>query len=141
MIISMIRPATEGDAQRVAEIYNHYVLSTTVTFEENVVAVATMAQRIAETQRTLPYLVAEDEAQRGNRLRLRQPLEIALRLPRHCQNDRLCSPGLPPPGPRRAPLPRSSPPCESAPFTLSSTGSPLTHQPIARHQPGVSARE
>jgi phosphinothricin acetyltransferase len=64
MIISMIRPATEGDAQRVAEIYNHYVLSTTVTFEENVVAVATMAQRIAETQRTLPYLVAEDEAQR-----------------------------------------------------------------------------
>lgn len=59
----MIWPATDGDAQRTGETYNHYVLSTTVTFEEDVGAVATKAQRIAETQRILPYLVAEDEAQ------------------------------------------------------------------------------
>ncbi len=49
MTISMIRTATDGDAQRVVEIYNHYALSTTVTFEENVVEGATMAQRTAET--------------------------------------------------------------------------------------------
>lgn len=63
MINSMIRTATERDAQRVAEIYNHYVLSTTVTFEEIAVEADSMAQRIAETLVALPFLVAENEAQ------------------------------------------------------------------------------
>ncbi|MFP6897939.1 MAG: GNAT family N-acetyltransferase [Roseibacillus sp.] len=60
----MIRPATQNDAQRVVEIYNHYIESTIVTFEENPVGVSTMAERIAETQRSLPFLVAENEENR-----------------------------------------------------------------------------
>ncbi|MEO6005667.1 MAG: phosphinothricin acetyltransferase, partial [Opitutus sp.] len=34
----MIRPATEDDAAAIAAIYNHYVLKTIITFEEDAVA-------------------------------------------------------------------------------------------------------
>lgn len=57
-----IRPATPDDAAQIAEIYNHYVLTSTITFEEEPVSAAEMAQRIAEIQATsLPWLVATSD--------------------------------------------------------------------------------
>jgi L-amino acid N-acyltransferase YncA len=57
----MIRPATAADAEPIARIYNHYVLRTIVTFEEEPVTTLDMAQRIEETLAAgLPWLVAED---------------------------------------------------------------------------------
>lgn len=54
-----IRSATLDDAAQIAEIYNHYVLTSTITFEEEPVSADQMAQRIAEIQATsLPWLVA-----------------------------------------------------------------------------------
>ena len=54
-----IRPATLEDAEQIAEIYNHYVLTSTITFEEEPVSAAEMAHRISEVQAaSLPWLVA-----------------------------------------------------------------------------------
>ena len=53
----MIRSATTEDAVRICEIYNHYVLNSTITFEEQVVAVDEMKERITETLAGLPWLV------------------------------------------------------------------------------------
>lgn len=59
----MIRDATPADAAVLAGIYNHYVLDTTVTFEETSVSEAEMASRIAEVQAAkLPWVVVEDDA-------------------------------------------------------------------------------
>ena len=58
----MIRSAEEGDADALAEIYNHYVTSTVVTFEEEAVAAEDMAQRLRDVcARDLPYLVLAEE--------------------------------------------------------------------------------
>ncbi|GFE84082.1 hypothetical protein GCM10011487_60820 [Steroidobacter agaridevorans] len=55
----LIRPATLDDAGQIAEIYNHYVLTSTITFEEEPVSAPEMAQRIADIQATsLPWFVA-----------------------------------------------------------------------------------
>lgn len=57
----MIRAATAADAAAIAAIYNHYVRSTVVTFEESEVAEDDMAERIAEVEAAgLPWCVAED---------------------------------------------------------------------------------
>jgi L-amino acid N-acyltransferase YncA len=54
-----IRTAALDDAEQIAEIYNHFVLTSTITFEEEPVAVAEMAQRVADIQASaLPWLVA-----------------------------------------------------------------------------------
>lgn len=61
-----IRPASPGDAQRICDIYNHYVAETAITFEEQPVSPATMAQRITEGSASHPWLVLErDGAIRG----------------------------------------------------------------------------
>ena len=55
-----LRDATPDDAKAIVDIYNHYVATTTISFEEEPVADATMGQRIAELQDGgLPWLVAE----------------------------------------------------------------------------------
>lgn len=55
-----IRPASECDAARICAIYNHYVASTTISFEEAPVTEADMAGRIADvTAGGLPWLVLE----------------------------------------------------------------------------------
>lgn len=60
----MIRPATPSDADAIARIYNHYVLDTIVTFEEQPVSVQEMAERISEVAAAaLPWLVAEEAGQ------------------------------------------------------------------------------
>ncbi len=60
----MIRPATANDADSVARIYNHYILNTIITFEEQPVSAQEIAARISEvTSTALPWLVAEDAGQ------------------------------------------------------------------------------
>lgn len=55
-----IRPATVNDAAAIADIYNHYVTETCITFETDPVTVAEMSQRISELNTaSLPWLVAE----------------------------------------------------------------------------------
>ena len=56
-----IRPAAPAHASAIATIYNHYIVSTTVTFETECVTAADMQARIEETQSaSLPWLVAEE---------------------------------------------------------------------------------
>lgn len=56
-----IREATPSDAAAIAEIYNHYVDETVVTFEEEPVPAAEIARRIEEVRSaSLPWLVAEE---------------------------------------------------------------------------------
>lgn len=55
-----IRDVRASDAPRIAAIYNHYVRETVVTFEEQPVAEAEMARRIADTTAAYPWLVWED---------------------------------------------------------------------------------
>ncbi|MFK7864678.1 MAG: arsinothricin resistance N-acetyltransferase ArsN1 family B [Pseudohongiellaceae bacterium] len=57
----MIRSAKKIDADAIAKIYNHYILSTVITFEESEVTSQEIAQRIEENQNLrLPWLVFED---------------------------------------------------------------------------------
>ena len=56
-----IRPATPADAERICAIYNHYIATTTISFEEEPVAPADMAKRIADVgEANLPWLVMLD---------------------------------------------------------------------------------
>src|SRR3954469_3201111 len=64
--VPVIRSATIEDATRISEIYNHYVLHSTITFEEQAVAVDEMKQRIAEGLDGLPWLISvQDHAVQG----------------------------------------------------------------------------
>ena len=57
-----IRTAHPADAGKIADIYNHYVRHTTITFEEEQVSSEQMALRIEKVIRAgLPWLVAEAE--------------------------------------------------------------------------------
>ncbi|HYD80064.1 MAG TPA: arsinothricin resistance N-acetyltransferase ArsN1 family B [Paucimonas sp.] len=57
-----IRAAAASDAAAIAAIYNHYVLATAITFEEQAVSDADMAARIGDVAAAgLPWLVAERE--------------------------------------------------------------------------------
>jgi len=60
MTTTHIRPAAPFDAARICAIYNHYVATTTVSFEEEPVGEQDMAQRIADVgAANLPWLVLE----------------------------------------------------------------------------------
>jgi L-amino acid N-acyltransferase YncA len=59
MLSLAIRPVTQADAPAIAEIYNHYVRETTVTFEEEPVTDAAMASRLAAASPIHPWLVGE----------------------------------------------------------------------------------
>ena len=53
-----IRAATAADADAICAIYNHYITQTTISFEEEAVTPAEMAQRIADVAAArLPWLV------------------------------------------------------------------------------------
>ena len=57
---AIIRSSTEADVAAIAEIYAHYVRTTTTTFEIDPPDVAEIARRRAAIrERTLPHLVAE----------------------------------------------------------------------------------
>jgi L-amino acid N-acyltransferase YncA len=54
-----LRDARPDDAEAIATIYNHYVLNSTISFEEEPVSGAVIRQRIADVQDAgLPWLVA-----------------------------------------------------------------------------------
>lgn len=58
----LLRPVHADDAAAIAAIYNHYVLTTTVSFEEVAVDATEIAQRIAGVVTAgLPYLVAHEQ--------------------------------------------------------------------------------
>ena len=57
-----IRDAKSTDAKAIVAIYNHFIVNTTITFEEQAVTESDMAQRIADVQGgELPWLVAEQD--------------------------------------------------------------------------------
>ena len=59
MLTMEIRPAIADDAAGICSIYNHYVATTTISFEEEAVADADMAERIRNVNDAgLPWLVA-----------------------------------------------------------------------------------
>lgn len=59
----MIRNVDLADAEAIAEIYNHYVLNTAVTFEEAAVAASEINARIEEAlDASLPYIICEGSA-------------------------------------------------------------------------------
>ena len=59
-----VRFATTDDADSVVGIYNHYVMESTITFEEEGVSASEMASRIQDVQRaSMPWLIAERSGQ------------------------------------------------------------------------------
>ncbi len=57
-----IRDVKLADAAHITEIYNYYIESTAISFEEEPVSVEAMEQRISETLSCgLPWLVAEKQ--------------------------------------------------------------------------------
>jgi len=59
----MIRPAARSDAAAIAAIYNHYVLHSVITFEEEPITRSEMSRRIKEVTAELPWLVAVEDGQ------------------------------------------------------------------------------
>lgn len=58
-----VRPVCSADVEQIVEIYNHYVLTSTITFEEEPVGVPEMARRILDVRAIpLPWLVAVSDA-------------------------------------------------------------------------------
>jgi L-amino acid N-acyltransferase YncA len=53
-----IRNALSDDAKEICAIYNPYVLTTTISFEELPVSIEEMERRIIDNTRTLPWLLA-----------------------------------------------------------------------------------
>ena len=57
----LIRPAESRDAQAIADLYNFFISTSTVTFEEEALAASEIVRRIEAVQSTgLPWLVAEE---------------------------------------------------------------------------------
>jgi phosphinothricin acetyltransferase len=60
--MTTIRSAHPADAAAIAAIYNHYVATTTITFEEAEVGADDMARRITKViSSKLPWLVLEQD--------------------------------------------------------------------------------
>lgn len=57
----MIRMVDEKDATEITDIYNHYVLTSTATFEVDTISVQDMKARIAAITGTYPWLVLEED--------------------------------------------------------------------------------
>lgn len=87
-----LRTATPADAPRLAEIYNHYILHSTATFEVSPVTDEEMARRIVDISASFPYFVAL--LQGAHRWVLLRPrLEHACRMPGTFAGDHcLCGP-------------------------------------------------
>lgn len=55
-----VRAAIADDADAIVAIYNHYIATTTISFEEELVSAAEMRSRIADVKSGgLPWIVAE----------------------------------------------------------------------------------
>lgn len=58
--MASIRAATEADAEALADLYNHYILHTPITFETEPISVSEMAGRVAEIRASHVWLVGEE---------------------------------------------------------------------------------
>jgi phosphinothricin acetyltransferase len=58
-----IRPANPADAEAIAAIYNPYVAETIISFEEEPVPAAGMADRIRKVTAGYPWIVWEEDGQ------------------------------------------------------------------------------
>jgi L-amino acid N-acyltransferase YncA len=56
----MIRVVKGADAAHIAKIYNHYILNTLITFEEQLVTPEEILERIKSVTAEYPWLVYED---------------------------------------------------------------------------------
>lgn len=56
-----IRMASDADAEEILNIYSFYVADTAITFEYDIPTVAEFSQRILDTLKTYPYIVAMEE--------------------------------------------------------------------------------
>jgi L-amino acid N-acyltransferase YncA len=55
-----IRPAVSADLPHIREIYNHYVLNSTVTFDEKPMTIVALRKKFAAVEKLgFPYIVAE----------------------------------------------------------------------------------
>lgn len=61
--VMIIREAEPGDAEAIRAIYEPYVLSTPISFEETPPTAEEMRARIESTLKTHPYLVAEKDGE------------------------------------------------------------------------------
>ena len=60
----MIRDVEIDDAPRIAEIYNHYILNTIITFEEETLTNQQVASRIEQLKDLkMPWIVTEQQGQ------------------------------------------------------------------------------
>ncbi|MCM1318883.1 MAG: GNAT family N-acetyltransferase [Muribaculaceae bacterium] len=59
--MGLIRAVTPQDASQIAEIYRHYVLETTISFESEEVSMHDMCLRIENISAKYPYFVYEDD--------------------------------------------------------------------------------
>ncbi len=57
----MVRDVAARDSGEICDIYNHYILHTTATFEEEPLPSAEMEKRIAEITKRYPWLVYEKD--------------------------------------------------------------------------------
>ena len=56
-----IRPAVAADLPNIREIYNHYVLNSSVTFDEKPLTLVALRKKFATSEKlAMPYLVAEN---------------------------------------------------------------------------------
>jgi L-amino acid N-acyltransferase YncA len=56
-----IRPATTVDLPDIREIYNHYVMNSTVTFDEKAMTLAELRRKFAHIEKLkMPFIVAEN---------------------------------------------------------------------------------
>jgi phosphinothricin acetyltransferase len=61
---ALVRPATANDLDSITRIYNHYILNTIITFEEQPVSRTEMAGRMEGiASASLPWLVAEQHGE------------------------------------------------------------------------------
>ena len=58
-----IRTITKEDSRRICEIYNHYVLNTCISFEEEPVSLEEMEKRIASITAAYPFYVYERDGE------------------------------------------------------------------------------
>lgn len=56
----MIRPVTTNDAQQLADIYNHYILNTVVTFDDIPFTIKAFEEKINSIYKVYPFFVFEE---------------------------------------------------------------------------------
>lgn len=88
----MIRPVTLADVQAICDLYNYYVEHTAVTFEEDLISLDEMADRIKTISSKFPYIVYEEDGQvvgfaYGNTWRVRKAYRFSCETSIYLKHD------------------------------------------------------